>query len=194
MNLYGDELKEDNASLDYKDLQDEVAGIYEFLKNDDDSQNLNEAEGWSADYWIPGFGWLGKFAVGTLTGLLGVIVWLIMKGKDRIAMDKLKRYMNRLVELTDQGLYKKRPWYSFLIPNKDTRINTGEYNRGCFRTIQETEERNLACLYTSTVHALGFYSPETTSFETAALNGKPEPGSGLDIFRTKILSRLNLND
>jgi len=45
--------------------------------------------------------WFGKLAAGLLTGLLGLIAWLIMKGKDRLAMKKLKQYMNKLVELID---------------------------------------------------------------------------------------------
>jgi hypothetical protein len=71
-----------------------------------------------------------------------------MKGKDRLAMKKLKQYMNKLVELIDQGVNKKRPWYSFLMISKKKRQNNGDYNKACFRTIQETAERNMACLYT----------------------------------------------
>ena len=56
-----------------------------------------------------------------MTGLLAVVAWLMMKGKDRLAMKKLKQYMNKLVELVDQGVNKKKPWYAFLIPSKKGR-------------------------------------------------------------------------
>jgi len=92
--------------------------------------------------------WIGKLAAGLLTGLIGLVAWLFMKGKDRLALKKLKQYMNKLVELIDMGVNKKRPWYSFLMLSKKNRQNTGDYNKACFRTIQETAERNMACLYT----------------------------------------------
>lgn len=46
-------------------------------------------------------GWLGTMAAAGL-GMLGTgIAYLITAGKDKLAMEKLKYYMNRLVELTD---------------------------------------------------------------------------------------------
>ena len=153
--------------------------IFEYIINDPDLHTLNEAEGHSADWWMD-CSWILKLSAGLLTGLLGIIAWLFMKGKDRLAMMKLKQYMNKLVELTDSGVNKKRPWYSFLLPGRKNKQNTGDYNKSCFRTIQETTERNMACLYTQCIHRLGFLSPSLTNFNS--ITNMPPEDSGLGMF------------
>ena len=155
--------------------------LYEFIENDPEMKGeLFEAPGHAADWWMDfKVGWIGKLAAGLLTGLLGLVAWLIMKGKDRLAMVKLKQYMNKLVELIDMGVNKKRPWYSFLMLSKKKRQNTGDYNKACFRTIQETAERNMACLYTQCIHNLGFLNPGITDFRGITSGMPPQDGSGL---------------
>lgn len=167
--------------------------IFEYIQNDHELKPLYEAPGEPTDWWLTNIklGWLGKLAAGLLTGLLGTVAWLMMKGKDRLAMKKLKQYMNKLVELVDQGVNKKKPWYAFLIPTKKGQQNTGDYNRSCFRTIQETAERNMACLYTSCIHDLGFLSPDITNFKSLVGEKTAQEGSGLSIFEEKANS---LND
>ena len=158
--------------------------LYEFIENDPEMQSeLFEAPGHAADWWMDfKVSWIGKLAAGLLTGLIGLVAWLFMKGKDRLALKKLKQYMNKLVELIDMGVNKKRPWYSFLMLSKKNRQNTGDYNKACFRTIQETAERNMACLYTQCVHNLGFFNPGKTDFRGITSGMMPEEGSGLDNF------------
>ena len=155
--------------------------IFEYIMNDPDLHTLNEAEGHAADWWMD-CSWILKLSAGLLTGLLGIIAWLFMKGKDRLAMMKLKQYMNKLVELTDSGVNKKRPWYSFLLPGRKNKQNTGDYNKACFRTIQETAERNMACLYTQCIHRLGFLSPSLTNFNSITSGDEPTDDSGLGQF------------
>lgn len=155
--------------------------IFEYIMNDPDLHTLNEAEGHAADWWM-NCSWILKLSAGLLTGLLGIIAWLFMKGKDRLAMMKLKQYMNKLVELTDSGVNKKRPWYSFLLIGRKNKQNTGDYNKACFRTIQETAERNMACLYTQCIHRLGFLSPSLTNFNSITSGGMPPEDSGLGNF------------
>ncbi len=155
--------------------------IFEYVMNDSDLHSLNEAEGHAADWWMD-CSWILKLSAGLLTGLLGIIAWLFMKGKDRLAMMKLKQYMNKLVELTDSGVNKKRPWYSFLLPGRKNKQNTGDYNKACFRTIQETAERNMACLYTQCIHRLGFLSPSLTNFNSITSGDEPAVDSGLGQF------------
>ncbi len=155
--------------------------IFEYIMNDPDLHTLNEAEGHAADWWMD-CSWILKLSAGLLTGLLGIIAWLFMKGKDRLAMMKLKQYMNKLVELTDSGVNKKRPWYSFLLPGRKNKQNTGDYNKACFRTIQETAERNMACLYTQCIHRLGFLSPSLTNFNNITSGDEPADDSGLGQF------------
>ena len=163
--------------------------VYKSMNNAD-LNTLNEYGGISIDYWMKGLklGWLGKLAAGLLTGLIGIIAWLLMKGKDRLAMVQLKKYMNKIVELVDQGVNKKRPWYSFLMPSKKSQRNIGDYNKACFRTIQETAERNMACLYSQCIYSLGFLKPSRTNFDGITSGFVPEQGSGLDTFNNIVNS------
>ena len=97
------------------------------------------AEGWDHTKWIPNTGWLGKLAIAGL-GLLGTgIAMLASDVKARLAMVKLKKYFNVLVEIIDQGVHKKRSWWSFWRKKK----HRGEFNTSCFRFIQETSEREM---------------------------------------------------
>lgn len=176
------DLKNELSKDEYKELKDNVLlYINENINKFPNLSTLNEV---SSDYWLSNIklGWLGKLSAGLLTGLVGIVAWLFMKGKDKLAMIQLKKYMNKLVELTDSGVNKKRPWYSFLMPTKKGRQNTGDYDKACFRTIQETAERNLACLYTQCIFSLGYFSPNRTSFNDITSNFTPEEGSGLSKF------------
>lgn len=180
--LYDKELIEEVGLEEYNNIKKQ---IFEYIMNDPELNALNEAEGHAADWWVD-CSWIVKLSAGLLTGLLGIIAWLIMKGKDRLAMAKLKQYMNKLVELTDQGINKKRPWYSFLMPSRKNKQNTGDYNKACFRTIQETAERNMAGLYAQTIHNLGFLSPSITNFRGIHSGYSVSEDSGLGMFNNFI--------
>jgi hypothetical protein len=75
-----------------------------FYFNETSQLAINEgAEGddtmaWTRDLKL---GWLGKLAMACLAGLATGIAALLTAGKDTLAMWKLKRYMNRLVEIID---------------------------------------------------------------------------------------------
>ena len=43
--------------------------------------------------------------------------------------------LGKRIMLEDSGVNKKRPWYSFLLPGRKNKQNTGDYNKACFRTI-----------------------------------------------------------
>lgn len=180
--LYDKELIEEVGLDEYNDIKKQ---IFEYIMNDPELNALNEAEGRAADWWMD-CSWIIKLSAGLLTGLLGIIAWLLMKGKDRLAMAKLKQYMNKLVELTDQGINKKRPWYSFLMPSRKNKQNTGDYNKACFRTIQETAERNMAGLYAQTLHNLGFLSPSISNFKGIHSGYSVSEDSGLGMFNNFI--------
>ena len=180
--LYDKELIEEVGLEEYNNIKKQ---IFEYIMNDPELNALNEAEGHAADWWMD-CSWIVKLSAGLLTGLLGIIAWLIMKGKDRLAMAKLKQYMNKLVELTDQGINKKRPWYSFLLPGRKNKQNTGDYNKACFRTIQETAERNMAGLYAQTIHNLGFLPPSITNFKGIHSGYSVSEDSGLGMFNNFI--------
>lgn len=179
----------------YSDIipQSEYNAFVESVLNSDYKQQvvvqpLDEAEGQDAYAWIRGIPWIGKMAAAGL-GLLGTgLTALIVAGKDKLAIEKLKYFMNRLVELTDQGIHKKRPWYSFLFRKKH-RENMGEYNMGCFRMIQETADRNMTNTVMQAAHRLGYFA---TGDMMQISNGEgPQIGSGLDMFNQNVLSQIN---
>ena len=77
--------------------------------------------------------WLGKLAVAGL-GLLGTaIAYMASDIKHKLAMIKLKKYFNRLVEIIDNSGKgtKKRSFFSKMFNWKER----GEHNIACFRTI-----------------------------------------------------------
>lgn len=95
-----DELMSDVVSIDECNFEQIID---ENLQKITLKEQIFEAEGWDAGYWVRGLklGWLGTMAAAGL-GMLGTgIAYLITAGKDKLAMEKLKYYMNRLVELTD---------------------------------------------------------------------------------------------
>lgn len=108
--------------------------------------HLNEADspnpGHDPSYWIPNLGWLGGLAAAGLAALLGVIGKLLMAGKQQIAILLLRRYMKKLVELTDDGIKKRRfLWH--------------ERNRTCLRSLQENCETVPIVCTLSAAKAMG---------------------------------------
>lgn len=100
---------------------------------------------------------LGKLAVAGL-GLLGTaIAYLASDVKHRLAMIKLKKYMNRLVELIDNSAKgtKKRSFFSKMFNWKER----GEHNIACFRTIQEAADRNMVLSVMQAAKKLGYFAP-----------------------------------
>ena len=104
-------------------------------------------------------------------------------------MWKLKRYMNRLVEIIDQGILKKRSFFSFLMPKKKSQF-MGERNMACLRTIQEMADRNMTTSVMDAAHKLGFFGQgDMMSIESG---GTPQAGGGLDAFQKNVLSKFNI--
>lgn len=102
---------------------------------------LNEdMPGKDMGFWIPNLGWLGKLTFGIFsTGIAG-LVGLFMMGKDKAAARALEKYMNKLVELTDSGVFKKKSFLSFFGKGK----MKGDQSQACFRACQEIAERTIA--------------------------------------------------
>lgn len=108
--------------------------------------------------------WLGKLAAGILTGLVGTMISLIIAGKDAAAMDELQKAMNKLVEKTDDGIYKAKSKSSFFgrlmqrfRKSKEDKFY-GERNNACFRTIQEDFLKQVACDGAVLAKNMGFLS------------------------------------
>ena len=155
------------------------------------SKALYEAEGLDSGAWVRGLNltWLGKLAAIGLTGLATGLAALITAGRDKLAIARLKRYMNRLVELIDQGRLKRQSFFSSLLPTKWKRWR-GEQNIACFRSIQEMADRNMTLGTLSAAHKLGFFAPG--GMQSLASGASPQPGSGLDAFKENVLSQLNV--
>lgn len=190
-NLYEEVYKDIIPESEFEDFLSEMFDNTDNTPVTDKSQLITEnAEGQDAYAWIRGVPWIGKLAAAGL-GLLGTgLTALIIAGKDKLAIAKLKYFMNRLVELTDQGVHKKRPWYSFLTPSKRKRNNMGEYNMGCFRMIQETADRNMTVAVMQSAHRLGYFS--SGNMMNISNGEGPQVGGGLDAFNQNVLSKLNV--
>lgn len=127
---------------EYNEIKEAArTAMLEYVQLSLNEASLNEnVPGPDMHVWLDNCGWLGKFAGGLLTLGLGGLVGLFMAGKDKAAAKALERYMNRLVELTDDGTNKKKSIFSFFGMGK----NRADQTQMCFRSIQEFAERTIA--------------------------------------------------
>ena len=189
----------------YRDLYRDIIDEEEFVKmekniNEELKNNFNkntqvsviqEAMGQPGpDHmkWLEGIrlNWLGKLAVAGL-GLLGTaIAYMASDIKHKLAMIKLKKYFNRLVEVIDVGTRKKRSFFSKMFNWKER----GEHNIACFRTIQEAADRNMALSVMQAAKRLGYFAPGQMA--QISSGEMPQEGSGLSEFNEKVLSKLNV--
>lgn len=127
--------------------------------------NEGTAPGKDQTYWIPNMGWLGTLAMGLLgTGLAGMI-GLFMAGKDKAAAKALEKYMRKLVETVDMGLYKKKSFWNWLggkFGSKSKGTN-GDQSRACFRNIQEMVERKMATNIIVAGKSCGLLGPDAVN-------------------------------
>ena len=189
-NLYEEVYRDIIPESEFEDFLSEMFDNSTDRDNDNTQLITENAVGQDAYAWIRGMPWIGKLAAAG-RGLLGTgVTALIIAGKDKLAIAKLKYFMNRLVELTDQGVHKKRPWYSFLFPSKRKRNNMGEYNMGCFRMVQETADRNIVVAVMQSAHRLGYFS--SGNMMNISNGEGPQVGGGLDAFNQNVLSQLNV--
>ena len=181
--LFMDIINEDEFGNVAKEIEKEL--LNEQLKS---SQLLEYqgAEGWDHTKFLPNLSGLGKWFVAGL-GLLGTGIALLASDiKNKIAMIKLKAFMNRLVEIIDQGINKRRSWLSKMFNWK----NRGEHNTACFRFIQETADRNMALSVMQAAKRLGYFAPGQMT--QIASGSNPQPGSGLAAFDDNVLSKINI--
>lgn len=158
-----DVLSEDEI-VNLKEILNET--VYKLIDEDNQPKPLNEdTPGHDLTFWIPGLGWLGKLAGGLLTAGLAGIVGLIMAGKDKMAAKSLEKYMNKLVETTDNGLHKKKSLFSFF--SKDKTKFSGDQSFSCFRAIQEIYERKIAANTLVAGKACGFFGNDAISSATS---------------------------
>ena len=112
------------------------------------NERLADTAGPDMTWWAEGIG-------GLFTGLFGLFLVLIMKGKTRAAIKMLENSMNKIVETVDDGINKKKG--RGLFARIKTRIgswfgkdwsgkNEGEQNTVCLRTLQEGFLANIGTI------------------------------------------------
>ena len=136
---------------------------YRMYQNDSVG-HLNEdplAPGKDMTFWMNDMGWLGKLAGGLLTGVVGMMVAAIMAGKDKMAMKQLETYMNKMVEMVDNGVHKKKSLLGKIMGSLgfgDRDEYDGDQSKACFRTIQENYLKEIACNGMVLMKNMGFLS------------------------------------
>lgn len=88
-------------------------------------------------------GWLGGMAFAGLSALMVFIAKLGSHIKQQILIAALRRYMKKLVELTDNGAYKRKGIFALF-----HRVRLDDDNKTCLKTLQKMNERRF-CMYTS---------------------------------------------
>ena len=152
--------------------------------------NEGTAPGKDQTYWIPNMGWLGAIAGGILgTGLAGMI-GLFMAGKDKAAAKALEKYMRKLVETVDMGLYKKKTFWNWLGGKLGSKSKgtSGDQSRACFRNIQELVERKMCTDILVAGKACGFFGNDPIR---DAINHNVESGGLYLLFKEKIADKIN---
>lgn len=99
--------------------------------------------------------------------------------------------MNKVVETIDMGTQKRKAWYSFMF-SKKSKQNMGEYNNGCFRTIQENAEGTICRTVMTAAQQLGYFKKD--NMMKISSGASPQTGSGLADFKKNIADKLQLID
>ena len=182
-------LMETMTSDEYKTLKE--AALKQMYEMPITAEPINEgtAPGKDQTYWIPNMRWLGAIAGGILgTGLAGMI-GLFMAGKDKAAAKALEKYMRKLVETVDMGLYKKKSFWNWLggkFGSKSKGTN-GDQSRACFRNIQEMVERKMATNIIVAGKTCGLLGKDAV---TDAITHNTDVGGLNTIFKDKIASKI----
>ena len=195
-----DEYVHEQVDSIYKDLFDDIINetqYNEFKKlldeeikyfNEMTQLSVNEgAEGVDHMKWLSGINvkGFGKLFLAGL-GLLGTGIALLATNiRDKIAMIKLKSFMNKMTEIVDQGIKKKRSFLSKMFNWKWR----GEHNVACFRFVQEAADRNMALGVMHAAKKLGYFAPG--QMQNIASGSNPQDGGGLSDFNNNVLSKLN---
>lgn len=167
INIMSDILPEE----DIKEISEECYNNL-IAKSGEIDNELLEAAGHDMTYWLQNMGWFGKIIGGLLTGLLGGLIAAIMAGKDKWAQKMLEKYMNKLVELIDDGRNKKKSFFSWFGFKRE---NTGDQSQVCFRSIQENIERNRLTYGSIFCKSAGLFG---TNAINDAMSGSGTTGGG----------------
>jgi hypothetical protein len=144
---------------------------------------LNER---AADTTGPDMTWWAAGLGGLFGGIMSLIIALIMRGKSKMAIRMLEKYMNKLVEKVDDGTYKAKGrglWNRIKVGvgnlfGKDwSGKNSGEQNNICLRTLQENFSADVATKSMVLCKKLGILPDNYDAAVTAFKNGDFTSGS-----------------
>lgn len=184
-NLVYPDIADELTEKEHEELKSILAESVYKLAEADKLKPLNEdTPGHDMTFWIPGLGWLGKLAGGLLSFGLAGIIGLIMAGKDKAAAKALEKYMNKLVETTDNGLYKKKSFFSWF--SRDKTKFTGDQSYSCFRSIQEMYERKICTNTLVAGKAAGYFG--SNPLQDAA---SQTLGGGLKDFKKNVVDGID---
>lgn len=138
--IYDDDMtfeRRNGIKIDYglneEDSYDDLKSLYKIINenrelNSMDPLNEDSMYGTDPTHWTKGLGWLGVAIAAIMALLFKALKKLYNVVKNEILAWILKRYMYKIVEITDNGLGKKTSLFS----KKD---------RTCFKTLREGAER-----------------------------------------------------
>lgn len=176
----------DECILEGLYAEDEAADVItEIVNNMQDfgKRALNER---AADTTGPDMTWWAAGLGGLFGGIMSLIIALIMRGKSKMAIRMLEKYMNKLVEKVDDGTYKAKGrglWNRIKVGvgnlfGKDwSGKNSGEQNNICLRTLQENFSADVATKSMVLCKKLGILPDNYDAAVTAFKNGDFTSGS-----------------
>lgn len=183
-------LMETMTSDEYKTLKEATLKQMYEMPITADVINEGTAPGKDQTFWIPNMGWLGAIAGGILTTGLAGMIGLFMAGKDKAAAKALEKYMRKLVETVDMGLYKKKSFWNWLGGKfgSKSKGTSGDQSRACFRNIQELVERKMCTDILVAGKACGFFGNDPIK---DAITHNVESGGLNLLFKEKIADKIN---
>ena len=182
-----DDIINETQYNEFKKLLDEEIKYFNEMLQLSDNQLFEGQPGLDHMAWLHGINvkGFGKLFLAGL-GLLGTGITLLATNiRDKIAMIKLKSFMNKMTEIVDQGIKKKRSFLSKMFNWKWR----GEHNVACFRFIQEAADRNMTLGVMQAAKKLGYFAPG--QMQNIASGSNPQDGGGLSDFNNNVLSKLN---
>lgn len=157
------------------------------------NERLGDTPGPDMTWWAEGIG-------GLFTGLFGLFLVLIMKGKTRAAIKMLENSMNKIVETVDDGINKKKGrglWARIKVGvgklfKKDwSGKNEGEQNTICLRTLQENFSAGIATTSMVLCKKLGVLPDDWNQAVNAMQQNNYQSGDLATLFDANIAKPVN---
>ena len=157
------------------------------------NEDYGDTTGPDMTYWLTGIG-------GLFGGIMSLIIAMIMRGKTKMAIRMLEKYMNKIVEKVDDGVDKTKGrglWNRFKVwagklAGKDTSGKySGEQNTMCLRTIQEDFQSKIATKSMVMCKKIGLLPDNWDNAISNLKTGNFKNGSFQILFMDNIAAPLN---